>query len=72
MEKNIGTYDRLARLILGLGALAVGAFIILNVNAWAGIIVAAAGLFLIYEAIAGWCILYRILGINTCPVTGKY
>lgn len=30
-----------------------------------GFILAATGLFLIFEALAGWCATYELLGINT-------
>jgi putative Mn2+ efflux pump MntP len=72
MEKNIGFNDRLVRLILGLCAIAGAYFIAINVNWLAGIIVALLGAFSIYEALVGWCIVYKILGKNTCPIEGRY
>ncbi len=71
MEKNIGFNDRMIRLSLGLLALLAAYFIAIRVNWIAGAIVALLGAFSIYEALVGWCIMYKILGINTCPVKGQ-
>jgi hypothetical protein len=71
MEKNIGYNDRLARLILGLCAIVAAFFIAVKVNMIAGIIVALLGVFTIYEALVGWCIIYKIMGINTCPIKSR-
>ncbi len=60
MRKNIGTPDRLFRL-----AIAIALFGLAYYKAsW---ILAAAGLFVLYESLAGWCILYYFLGKNSCP-----
>lgn len=60
MKKNIGIPDRLFRL-----AIAIVLFGLAYYKAsW---ILAAAGLFALYESIAGWCILYYYLGKNSCP-----
>lgn len=61
MKKNIGTEDRLLRLAL--------AVLILLFSWWqASWIAFAASLFVFYEALAGWCVLYQILGKNSCPI----
>lgn len=64
MKKNIGTTDRIIRLIL---ALIIFTFAFLNKN-W---ILAIAGLFVLYEALSSWCVLYAIIGRNTCPVNKR-
>ncbi len=71
MEKNIGTEDRVARLVLGLLAIAAAYFIAREANIVAGIIVALLGVFSIIEALIGWCIVYKILGVNTCPIGSR-
>lgn len=68
MEKNIGFKDRLARLILGLFTIVAAFVIAINVHMIAGILVAILGVFTIYEALVGWCILYKVMGINTRPI----
>ena len=64
MKKNIGTKDRLVRLSLAL---------ILLILAWLfhSWIILAIGLFVLYEAAAGWCIYYYLTGKNTCPINKK-
>lgn len=59
MKKNIGAKDRLLRFFIGLGLL----FLAIYLGSW---IIFALSLFVFYEAIAGWCLLYQILGKNSC------
>ncbi|KKQ25604.1 MAG: hypothetical protein US39_C0006G0042 [Microgenomates group bacterium GW2011_GWC1_37_12b] len=61
MKKNIGTTDRIVR--LGIGII----LIVSSVLQKSGLS-AIFGIFSIYEAVAGWCIFYQILGRNTCPI----
>lgn len=61
MRKNIGTIDRLLRLTLSLVLFGFAWWL----NSWVLVLV---GLFTLYEAIASWCILYQLLGKNTCPI----
>lgn len=68
VAKNIGKLDRLARLIIGILAMAVGSYFAITMNFWIGMIIAFIGLFSVYEAVVGWCVLYAWLGKNTCPV----
>jgi hypothetical protein len=61
MQKNIGPEDRIFRLVI---AILLFAFAI-----WQNSIIATlAGLFVLYEALASWCVLYQLLGKNTCPI----
>lgn len=61
MKKNIGTADRLIRAAIGIFLLAL---------AWwlASWILLAFALFTFYEAFASWCVLYQIVGKNSCPI----
>lgn len=64
IKKNIGTKDRIIRLVLAL--------IFLGVAIWERSWIAlAASLFTFYEAFMGWCILYQLLGINSCQINNK-
>ena len=58
--------DNQGRLVRGLGALAllVGAGFGFIISAWLGGAVLAAGLFVAFEALRGWCAL-RACGIRT-------
>ncbi len=60
MKKNIGTTDRLIRL-----AIAIALFLFAY---WKGSwILFAIGLFVLFEAVMSWCVLYQILGKTSCP-----
>lgn len=65
--KNVGTADRVIRLIVGVVALAL-AFMKLNVmeGAIGGIIAAVVGVAMLFTAAVGMCTLYIPLGISTC------
>lgn len=57
---NEGTIDRAVRIVLGLGILSLAFLGPRTPWAYVGIIPLATGLL-------GFCPLYRVLGINTCP-----
>jgi divalent metal cation (Fe/Co/Zn/Cd) transporter len=62
MKKNIGVFDRAIRL-----AIAILLFILAYVyQSW---ILLAAALFTLFEALASWCVLYQLLGKNSCPIS---
>jgi hypothetical protein len=58
--------DNRGRLVRGLGALALfaGAGFGFPASAWLGVTLAAAGAFVLFEALRGWCAL-RACGIKT-------
>jgi uncharacterized membrane protein len=68
MKKNIGTLDRLARLIIGCALIVLGA---LQDNSLIATILALLGLICIYQSARGWCFLYALLGKNTCPIENR-
>jgi hypothetical protein len=60
MKKNIGKPDRLLRLIVGI--------LLLGCAYWKmSWILLVLALFTLFEALMSWCILYQILGKNSCP-----
>ncbi len=64
MEKNEGNMDRVIRIVAGLALIAYALFMPtapLAMFAWIGVIPLVTGLI-------GWCPLYRIFGISTCPM----
>jgi hypothetical protein len=65
MKKNIGTADRIIRLILALILFIVAIFMPLMVFKVVFILI---GLFCIYEALFSWCLFYKLIGRNTCPL----
>jgi hypothetical protein len=60
MNANVGGIDKIAR--IGVGAVLLGLAATSTVGAWGwiGIVPLATGLM-------GWCPLYPLLGLNTCP-----
>ena len=54
------------RLVRGLGALGlfIGAGFAFGVSPWLGLVLAASGAFVLFEALRGWCAL-RACGIKT-------
>ena len=65
MKKNLGSMDRVAR---GLGALGlvVGAFVA-PVEALLRVGLGATGAYVMFTALAGRCLGYRLMGLSTCP-----
>ena len=63
MKVNVGSIDKVLRIIIGLGLLSL-IFILEGNQRWLGLI----GVVPITTALMGWCPLYAILGINSCPM----
>lgn len=61
MSRNEGNIDRALRIILGLVLLALVFVGPQTAWGWIGIVPLATGLI-------GWCPLYTLLGLNTCPM----
>jgi hypothetical protein len=59
MTTNVGTIDRILRLVLGLGLIA--AVFVGPQTPWGWI-----GLVFVGTALAGYCPAYRIIGLRTC------
>ncbi|MFN3883326.1 MAG: DUF2892 domain-containing protein [Rhodocyclaceae bacterium] len=59
MKQNVGGIDRVLRIVVGL-ALIAWALMGGPVWAWIGVVPLGTGL-------VGFCALYPLLGINTCP-----
>ena len=66
MKKNIGTFDRVIRLIIG--AILIVALFFVDANVMK-IILAFLGIFCFYEALIGWCAFYALIGKRTCPIS---
>lgn len=61
-SKNINKRDRIIRLVIGLGLLALA----YKMN-WNPLVIFLAA-FCIFEATFSWCGYYALIGKNTCPV----
>lgn len=64
MNTNVGSIDRVIRVVLGLGLLSAVFWLEGSVR-WFGLI----GLVPLLTAIFSICPLYTVLGIRTCPAT---
>ena len=61
MKANVGGIDKILRVIVGLVLITLAATGMVGVWGWIGVIPLVTGL-------VGWCPLYRLLGMNTCPM----
>lgn len=64
MKFNVGTLDRVLRIIVGLVLIVLAITGTIGVWGWIGVVPLATGLF-------KFCPLYSLLGISTCP-TKRY
>ena len=64
MKRNVGPLDRIIRITLGIILIAAALTGSLGWWGWIGIVPLATGLM-------SSCLLYSLLGINTCPVGKK-
>ena len=66
MEANVGSVDRVVRVVVGLALLSL--LFVLNGNArWFGLI----GVVPLATAAFRFCPLYRLVGLSTCPLAAK-
>ena len=61
MTKNVGSPERLIRIIVGLALIAIVFVGPKTVWGWIGVVPLLTGLI-------GWCPPYKLLGINTCKM----
>lgn len=59
MTKNVGTIDRILRIVVGLALIALAATGTVGLWGYIGAVPLVA-------ALLGWCPAYTLLGINTC------
>ena len=64
MTRNVGTADRMVRIVVGIILMALAATSTVGWWGWLGVVLLATGLL-------GWCPPYSLLGINTCGVKVK-
>lgn len=62
MKTNVGSIDRIARVVIGLLLITLAAMGSIGAWGWIGIVPLATAAF-------GFCPLYSVLGLNTCPLT---
>lgn len=64
MKKNEGTIDRALRVFIGLGLLSL---VFIGPKSLWGLI----GIIPLLTGAVGFCPLYKMLGLNTCPLSRK-
>lgn len=63
MKRNVGNVDRIIRIVAGVAVIAAGLYF----QSWLGVL----GLIPIGTALIGFCPLYTLLGLNTCPAQDR-
>ena len=66
MTTNVGSFDRILRIVLAL--VFVGLYFSGTVTGTVGLVLVILGAVFLLTAVLGWCGLYTIFGISTCPV----
>ena len=69
MTTNESTLDRIIRGIVGAIALVIA--VVVGMGSVGGILLVVVGGILVVTAAVGFCPLYRVLGMNTCPVSKR-
>ncbi len=62
--RNEGDFDRMLRILIGIGFLVVAFLVLPGMWQWIGGLI---GAILLVTGITGVCPAYRLLRINTCP-----
>lgn len=63
MQKNVGSADKIVRILLGFGLLSL-LFLLDAPMKYIGLV----GIVPLFTSLMGWCPLYTLLGVNTCRV----
>jgi hypothetical protein len=63
MKRNVGSVDRILRVVIGLALVVMAATGTIAAWGYIGVIPLVTGLI-------GTCPLYRLLGFSTCPLSG--
>lgn len=65
MHRNEGTTDRIVRLVIAAAAVGVG--LAAGFTSVVGIIAAVVAVIMVVTAATGFCPLYAVFGVSTCP-----
>ncbi len=66
MTANVGSTDKIVRLVLAV--VAFGFAFVTGIGTALGIVLVVVGLVFAATAFTGFCPIYRVLGMSTCPV----
>ena len=65
MKTNVGTADRMIRLVLG--AVLVVLYFTETLTGTLALVLLVLGVVFVITSIVGFCPLYSLVGLNTCP-----
>ncbi|VAW61346.1 hypothetical protein MNBD_GAMMA09-731 [hydrothermal vent metagenome] len=73
MKKNIGRFDQVLRVVIGLFLMYVGFFDdnLLIADSFVSTIIGITGVMNLFVSLVRYCPLYVLVDINTCPRIGK-
>ena len=71
MNRNLGRLDIGTRVVIGLALLAFGWHVAFNLNSAYGLLMGLAGMISLMTALAKWCPLYFVIGLNSCPLHNR-
>jgi len=66
MKANVGTTDKAMRISIGLILMMAG--IVASIGTTLTVIFMTTGFFTLMTSVFGFCLLYRLIGINTCKM----
>jgi hypothetical protein len=66
--QNVGSVDRIVRVVLGLALIAIGFFVL---GGTVGTIVGVIGFIPLLTGLVGWCPLYSLFKFSTRPSSAK-
>ena len=69
MQKNEGNVDRIVRVVIAVAA--VAGSVAVGVGSAGGIVLLAVAVIMAVTAAVGFCPLYRLVGVSTCPLDTK-
>ena len=72
MELNENQIDRIIRVVLGIVLIIGAAYLILTnsstIMVFVGAILGVIGIIALATGVTGFCLLYKICGVSTCPL----
>jgi hypothetical protein len=68
MKPNVGTPERIVRIVLGITLIALAYFGTLGPWMYTGLVLLIIGLVALVTGLVRWCPASALLGINTCSV----
>lgn len=66
MVRNVGSVDRIVRIVVAAAAIGIAAAV--GFGSIGGVVLLVVAAIMAVTAAVGSCPLYRLVGVNTCPV----